>query len=120
MTARRFIVAPDSHDQPTIFELVDRDGATLDRVSVIRLDELPTGHQALLWSVLVGVLTADADTVERVARAMWDRGTSKVPTWDEMREQTRKHFRDDARAGLAALAAPTSPRRWRNDPVSRS
>ncbi|HEU4543310.1 MAG TPA: hypothetical protein VFR23_19425 [Jiangellaceae bacterium] len=59
----RYFTAPDGADEPTIWERADG-----DPVVVVRRAELPGPHADLLWSVLVGVLCADEETVDRLAQ----------------------------------------------------
>lgn len=99
MTA--YFVAPDGNGDPTIWQ---RDGAEQQHgIGFIAKYELGE-HQDVLWPVLVGVLTEDAETVERLARAIYEDGSwqSQCP-WDKLFESTREECRKNARAVVGAL-----------------
>ena len=99
----RYFVADDGAGESTIWEEVDgKDPAVL-----VRRAELPGPHADLLWSVLVGVLTADDDTVERLAHLLWARiayGAADDQIATEHWKVTRGWYEDHVRTALAALA----------------
>ncbi len=58
-----------------------------------------------LWPLLVAILTDEAATVERMARAL--AGCVMPSWWDQITESIRDDYRRKARAVLAALRTGT-------------
>lgn len=90
-----------------------RDGTAIwrtpNRNAYIERDRVVITHAEMftrdpvLWPVLVGALTHDARTVERVARSMSE---TAGDDWDKIPTTSRDWWRDLARAALTGLLPP--------------
>lgn len=94
-----YYVHPDGYGEPTLWRATDHYPVQVAwRCDLDRLDPA-------LWPLVTGVLTQDAEMVERVARAL--AATVMPDWWDQISEDHRHHYRTQARAALSGLLPGT-------------
>ncbi len=92
-----YFVAYDADGEPTLWRGRPDDHAPYAVAYRSELDR----RDPLLWPLLVAILTDEAGTVDRIARAL---AANIAPNhWAQVDGSMREHYRNQARAVLAEL-----------------